>query len=1087
MNSNNNKNQEMPAVINKLAKVYQMFDKVMKNILQNYFYELILNPISSTAANKEQGAVIKLETITPNSQSLTFLSSFKSSIENPDFIWNKNYRKELKKILFALLNRINEAKFKVNFYLQNNINLINLNSTTNISASGTENSGESNNKNILQNASTITKLNSNSSLGNNNINYINYENKSEYEVVNIEHLENLQVFEYRSSKKELRIGKIFIRVYNKKNEFTLDNPNQFLEALKQNLLDINFENFNFKNSPETKTHADAEAKSLKKDQNYNDENNKIQKEINNNNNNCSKKDSPNNNFNENNNCVTNNKSNSNTPSNDRNLLLVVQEKESKCTSYSDLLNNNGKNNFILSPEDKSKAAEKENPYFNYYDENSSKLNFNVIDELLKAISNVLNNSKADETILLNDSNFVEKFYKLLNENINYNKEVNEKLKVSVKEVSEKINDFDIDNKNNNNNNNNLLDVASAPQCKSPNTNASSRINIFVNFKNNLNKKIRNSKLEIDKENIFTLLNINNLNYDEFSEADADASDNAQAKMIDLIPSCLNLLYILSMINPESMKFVLNQNIIFILLKIINNYNTKSHIDPIIRILRLINKNPEFVDKLNISVFLFLLKKIVSFRDLNTYILEEEKLLNKAVDKLSKKLKNFKSENSKNNNDHNSNSNNKNNNNNNNNKNNNDDNIDPGINPKEKESSEKIRIFQSQLQILKEAYVKIQQLGIDIIKIIKKFINNDRIGFAIKSIFEFYLPNKIIDNLFLTKETNESSIKCLGEELELPDLIWNLEAIQQSKRILDEDTIFILNDEINLDNFPQNLISHKLLPQKCFFFEISDEYRLDNIFVRIFNKDPAYNLGKNLILFLKQVFNDSLNNYKKLAFFEFLIKNTPRKSLSVNNKIDTINISNSNNNNKNISNNIIEIANSHSCENDIVISGKSCKLIIASIRSQVLCDLTAILLMIEQINFNDFNDNLGISSIDEMKNLIKDENEKNLISLVQRSFEYQNLLSQNFIKKLTNLILYAFDIKENNDNNNNEKKLDQKSLSEFLCFDECLRLVLLQILYLLTINKKALNIIYNIIDLNLLLEKFYQNEQQVADGILKSIY
>ena len=40
-------------------------------------------------------------------------------------------------------------------------------------------------------------------------------------------------------------------------------------------------------------------------------------------------------------------------------------------------------------------------------------------------------------------------------------------------------------------------------------------------------------------------------------------------------------------------------------------------------------------------------------------------------------------------------------------------------------------------------------------------------------------------------------------------------------------------------------------------------------------------------------------------------------------------------------------------------------------------LTCMCMIIEQINFNDFNENLGISSIDEMKNLISQEEEKNL--------------------------------------------------------------------------------------------------------------
>jgi hypothetical protein len=87
-----------------------------------------------------------------------------------------------------------------------------------------------------------------------------------------------------------------------------------------------------------------------------------------------------------------------------------------------------------------------------------------------------------------------------------------------------------------------------------------------------------------------------------------------------------------------------------------------------------------------------------------------------------------------------------------------------------------------------------------------------------------------------------------------------------------------------------------------------------------------------------------------------------------------------------------------------------------------------------------------------------------------------------------LILYAFEINENDVNYNSEKKLNQKSLSEFLCFNGNLRLIFLQILYLLCWNKKAINIIYNIIDINELLNKFYQMEDKVADGkILKKLF
>ena len=105
---------------------------------------------------------------------------------------------------------------------------------------------------------------------------------------------------------------------------------------------------------------------------------------------------------------------------------------------------------------------------------------------------------------------------------------------------------------------------------------------------------------------------------------------------------------------------------------------------------------------------------------------------------------------------------------------------------------------------------------------------------------------------------------LDNELELPDLIWNQEAMNQSKKLIFDDCFFFLQHEANIDGFPQNLIDHKLDqldPHKCFFFEIVDEFKIDNIYLRIFNKDPSYNINRSLILFLKQVINQTLNSLR----------------------------------------------------------------------------------------------------------------------------------------------------------------------------------------------------------------------------------
>ena len=194
----------------------------------------------------------------------------------------------------------------------------------------------------------------------------------------------------------------------------------------------------------------------------------------------------------------------------------------------------------------------------------------------------------------------------------------------------------------------------------------------------------------------------------------------------------------------------------------------------------------------------------------------------------------------------------------------------------------------------------------------------------------------------------------------------------------------------------------------------------------------------MLIFLKQVFNDSILNFQKLVFFKFL-------------------------NEKNFEN--IKEKNF-----DFLINGNSSELIIENLNKQIKCGFTALLLIIEQINFNDFNDNLGISSAEEMKNLIKDENEKDLISLVQRSFDYQKLLSPNLIVKIVNFIIFSMGF-------NNNLSLNKNNILEI---DEELRLILLQVLYLLSVNKNGIKIISEMIDINEILYEFYNLEDEITD-------
>jgi hypothetical protein len=418
----------------------------------------------------------------------------------------------------------------------------------------------------------------------------------------------------------------------------------------------------------------------------------------------------------------------------------------------------------------------------------------------------------------------------------------------------------------------------------------------------------------------------------------DLSDsNRIEKHHNVIPACLNLLVIFST-NERFLNLVLNPRTFYNLLLIIDNYNTMDYIDPIIKLLRNILKIPEFIEKMNLSIFLFLLKKVIFLKNI--------------------------------------------------------------ITKSNKETINTVRV--------------------DILKVIKKFILNEKVGFAIRSLFEFYLPDRIIDNLFTTKEVGDITVT-LDSELELPDLIWNNDAINQSQKLLQEDCSFILTDEANIDKFPNNLFTHKLNPHKCFFFEISDEFRVDNIYLRIFNKNPSYTLGKSLILFLKQINKITLDTMKNFTVLNFYKDNVNQGEL----------------------------------------------VLYTLVQQKLITCMAAICLIIEQINYNDFNENLGISNIEEMKNLIKDEHEKDLINLVQRSFEFQKLLTPDIIKQLLHFSGFILGT-------------DSSCYTNLSHYDNSIRLIYLEILYLLLMNKNGLPLVQDHIDLTEIMERMYQNESKIGD-------
>ena len=376
--------------------------------------------------------------------------------------------------------------------------------------------------------------------------------------------------------------------------------------------------------------------------------------------------------------------------------------------------------------------------------------------------------------------------------------------------------------------------------------------------------------------------------------------------------CINFINVISMYD-NTIDYITNNNLIFCFICLIEKETNKNSLEKVNQILLALNKKIP-LEKINLAIFLFLLKKLISLKD------DSKTNNSKSISEIEKTRKKLLST----------------------------------INQYSNSTS-----------------------------------NNNHIGIALRSLYEFYLPPKIIDNLFHSasnnKGINEISLqKWLDGEIELPDLIWNKDAFNSSYKLLEDDCNYILSDNNNIADFPNSLLTHK--SNKGLFFEIFDEYKVDNIYLRLFNKDPNYNIGRNLLNFLINVLEEVTNKIEE--FSAFCIKNNNEKMKDF-------------------------------------------------VEKKLITSLCTIMLLIEQINFNDFNPNLGIANSREISTVLSvdEEYQTNLLPLIQRSFEYQNLLSESLTKK----ILLFQKVIYNKDN----KKI---------IFNMNIRIIYLQILYLICLNK-----------------------------------
>lgn len=393
--------------------------------------------------------------------------------------------------------------------------------------------------------------------------------------------------------------------------------------------------------------------------------------------------------------------------------------------------------------------------------------------------------------------------------------------------------------------------------------------------------------------------------------------------------CINFIYVLSL-SDETISIIIQTQMTFCLINLIERETSKKSIEKIYIILStLYTKN--YQDKVNLSIFLFLLKKLLTLKQ-----------------KFKKKEE---------------------------------------ITPLKK-----------------------------ILSLISSYLNNTLVGKGLSSLYEIYLPSKIVDNLFHSKDINENSLtKWLDADLELPDLIWNRDALNQSLKLLEEDCRFILNDINNLDNFPTTFLNNKLLQgspsRMSFFFEITNEFKINNIYLRLFNKEPNYNIGKNLVNFLQEVIDQWLIDLEDFCVFQI----------------------------------------KQAYKNESLL-----------LHRKIIIEMTSILLIIEQINFNDFNNNLGIANHKEMINVIstQEEYQNNLLPLIQRSFEYQKLLNEDICKKLLKIHKVLYQI-----------------LNQHISTD--INLLYIQVIYLIFLNKSRTKIFIEQFSCDII-DFYISNIQAVSD-------
>ena len=319
--------------------------------------------------------------------------------------------------------------------------------------------------------------------------------------------------------------------------------------------------------------------------------------------------------------------------------------------------------------------------------------------------------------------------------------------------------------------------------------------------------------------------------------------------------------------------------------------------------------------------------------------------------------------------------------------------------------------------------------IELFSIMHTYFNNKSFDLSLRELYKYYIPVKMIDNLFhpipSDQRTNEKVLQrlfndWLKDKIDFPDLKWNTNCFDRSYKLLCDDCQMILNDKSLIDNFENIYIETDRITENKIFFENPDEYKIDNIYLRLFNKEPNYNLGHNLPIFLLHIIDNMLDHL--YDYFIYCYGFNPESDINLIDKLK--------------------------------IFKENC----------LLTSLTSIMLIIEQINFNSKNPNLILSTDKELNNQItqKEEFRKDVLQLVKLSFDYQKLLSEDNSKALIQMQKIIFF---------NESKNNNKNIKIF--FDARIRIIYLQILYLIASNEYRVEYLSENFEENIILD-FYFN-------------